>query len=358
MTDFNTLEINKYSKINKKIYKSQRFYSTLNKDKNPSTNEDKDSNNNALLDIYQKINNKSVAARYLNIEESKSIIYQENNNKSGIYMFINKQTGSYYIGSSNNLGKRLSGYLSKNFLDREILKTKSKIYSALLKYGYGNFELIILEHCDIVELIKKEQYFMDLYKPDYNILKFAGSSMGFRHSEETIIKFKNRELTDEQKLKLQKHMENLNIELNMKKRIKVEIFDLVDNVNNSYDSIRDAADAIGTDLKTIKNPEKSTEIIIPYRGRYVITILRNEISDTDYEKRIELARENIELGFNNWKKALGIKILVNNIQTNETIEYDSISEVSKVLKVTRRTVSKRLEDQKLINNLYKLYYKE
>lgn len=33
---------------------------------------------------------------------------------------------------------------------------------------------------------------MDFYKPSYNILKIAGSSFGFSHSIETIIKLKQR----------------------------------------------------------------------------------------------------------------------------------------------------------------------
>lgn len=33
--------------------------------------------------------------------------------------------------------------------------------------------------------MEREQYFLDLLKPQYNILKTAGSLMGFQHSEET-----------------------------------------------------------------------------------------------------------------------------------------------------------------------------
>jgi hypothetical protein len=34
---------------------------------------------------------------------------------------------------------------------------------------------------------------MDTFKPEYNILKNAGSCLGFKHSIETKLKFKNRE---------------------------------------------------------------------------------------------------------------------------------------------------------------------
>jgi len=46
-----------------------------------------------------------------------------------------------------------------------ILKTKkSLIYDALLKYGYNNFTLEILEYCKIDILIEREQYYINHFK--------------------------------------------------------------------------------------------------------------------------------------------------------------------------------------------------
>jgi len=57
------------------------------------------------------------------------------------------------------------------------------IYKALVKYGYSSFKLEILENCEPNILIEREQYYLDLLNPEYNILKKAGSLLGFRHSE-------------------------------------------------------------------------------------------------------------------------------------------------------------------------------
>jgi group I intron endonuclease len=54
-----------------------------------------------------------------------------------------------------------------------------------IKYGYSNFKLIILEYCDTSVIIKREQYYIDELKPDYNINPTAGSLLGFKHSEYT-----------------------------------------------------------------------------------------------------------------------------------------------------------------------------
>lgn len=43
------------------------------------------------------------------------------------------------------------------------------------KHGYSNFSLEILEYCNPSECIKKEQYYIDLLSPEYNLLKQAGS---------------------------------------------------------------------------------------------------------------------------------------------------------------------------------------
>lgn len=62
------------------------------------------------------------------------------------------------------------------------------IYKAWLKYGHSNFSLSILEYCEPDKCIEREQYYIDFFKPEYNILQTAGSSLGYKHSEEAIEK--------------------------------------------------------------------------------------------------------------------------------------------------------------------------
>jgi group I intron endonuclease len=42
-----------------------------------------------------------------------------------------------------------------------------------LKYGSAKFSVEILEYCEPSEVFKREQYYFDLVKPEYNILKTA-----------------------------------------------------------------------------------------------------------------------------------------------------------------------------------------
>lgn len=71
-----------------------------------------------------------------------------------------------------DLRRRLLEYYNVN----RLLNEKSmNINVALLKYGYNNFSLTILEFCDLDSLMSKEKHYFEVYDPEYNILKTPGS---------------------------------------------------------------------------------------------------------------------------------------------------------------------------------------
>ena len=63
------------------------------------------------------------------------------------------------------------------------------ICRALLKEGYSAFRIENLEYCDPSLVIMREQYYIDLLNPEYNILKVAGSLFGYKHSPESLLFF-------------------------------------------------------------------------------------------------------------------------------------------------------------------------
>jgi group I intron endonuclease len=60
-----------------------------------------------------------------------------------------------------------------------------RIHSALLKYGYENFSLYILEYCNSSIIIEREQYYIYLLNPLYNICRIAGSTLEKEHTAKT-----------------------------------------------------------------------------------------------------------------------------------------------------------------------------
>lgn len=197
---------------------------------------------------------------YTNADTLKDLIIQENKEKSGVYRWRHLITGKSYVGSSINLGRRFRDYYNYNFITH--VKNKNMyIYRSILKHGYSHFKLEILEYCTVEDIRAREQYYLDLLNPEYNLLQTAGSSLGFKHSEESLAK-------------MRKHLDKLNAE----KGFKVEVLDTKTNSIAVYDSARQAAKAIGCDKDTILYQEKRLakgNLEAPLlKKRYTIKIIR------------------------------------------------------------------------------------
>lgn len=130
---------------------------------------------------------------YLNADKDKLEILMDNKRKTGIYLWTHNESGNTYVGSAIDLSKRLSVYYSMPTL----INKKNYIYKALLFHGYSSFTLMILEYINISNLdknkikdliLEREQYYIDTLNPEYNILKVAGNSLGYKHLEESLIK--------------------------------------------------------------------------------------------------------------------------------------------------------------------------
>ena len=124
---------------------------------------------------------------YSNADIMKSQIVKDNKNKSGIYLWTNIISGKTYVGSSINLSQRFKSYFTYSHIS-DPKRSNSLIHRALIKYGYSNFQLEILEYCETTLCQQLEQHYIDLLQPEYNILKIAGSSKGFKHTEKALKK--------------------------------------------------------------------------------------------------------------------------------------------------------------------------
>ena len=88
-----------------------------------------------------------------------------------------------YIGSSDNLNRRFSEYFNTNYL---LKRNYMIICCALLKHGYSNFSLTILEYCSPDKCLIREKHYWDLFKPEYNIAQDPTAPMSGRtHSDES-----------------------------------------------------------------------------------------------------------------------------------------------------------------------------
>ncbi len=136
--------------------------------------------------IFEKLNNIQCETKFIDIQNNRVNILLNTKDKAGVYMFFNLITGDTYVGSSVNLARRFRVHMSN------VNSINLPLYNSINKYGPNNFVYLVLQYCDKLEevCLGLEQHFLDFHKPQYNILKLAGSSQGFKHSPETIARLK------------------------------------------------------------------------------------------------------------------------------------------------------------------------
>lgn len=103
---------------------------------------------------------------------------------TGIYKIVNSSNGKEYIGSAVHLGRRRNLHLCQL---RSGAHRNKKLQSAWDKHGEGAFKFETVLFCDRADLLFYEQIMIDGFNSvdaGYNILRVAGSGMGFKHGED------------------------------------------------------------------------------------------------------------------------------------------------------------------------------
>lgn len=107
-----------------------------------------------------------------------------NDKAFGIYQIKNLITGQIYVGSTSQSFKKRWGFWGTVL--RQGNYNNRHLQAAWNKYGESNFEFSILEIVPRKEIvIEREQFYIDLLKPEYNKAPIAGSSLRCKHTEET-----------------------------------------------------------------------------------------------------------------------------------------------------------------------------
>lgn len=92
---------------------------------------------------------------------------------SGIYKITNKINNNSYIGSSKNIEKRWNKHI-RNSNNPNSKEYEYPIYRAIRKYKINNFSFEIIEALQTDDqsiLLEREQYYYDLYSPEYNQMR-------------------------------------------------------------------------------------------------------------------------------------------------------------------------------------------
>jgi group I intron endonuclease len=134
------------------------------------------------------VNRKKSIIEFNNLDQTKNLKAAKEtlSGRVGVYSIICNVTGAIYIGSSIDIGNRLVRHLVDN-------KTNEHLQNAIKKYGLDYFTFVVVEFCDLKVLLQREQHYLDILfslptNLRYNFLPTAGSSLGYKHTEEALAK--------------------------------------------------------------------------------------------------------------------------------------------------------------------------
>lgn len=102
--------------------------------------------------------------------------------KSGIYKITNLVNDKSYIGSSINIYNRKHTHSTKLKNNNH---SNKHLQAAYIKYGSDEFIFEVLEYCEKDKLVERENYYINLIKPEYNTRIEAENNLGLACSENT-----------------------------------------------------------------------------------------------------------------------------------------------------------------------------
>ena len=196
------------------------------------------------------------------------------------------------------------------------------ICRALIKYGYSNFRLEILEYCATEDLTARENYYINLFTPEYNIVQQSNtmpSRFGYSHSKSTIAKIAKAQPS----------------------RVTVSVKDLLTNTVKTYDSMAQANKNLNLPVGRVKNYLASVKQGKLLNNRYVITKL-----ETTYVKPVKVVES--------WR--IGKKIEVLDIDTHISTVYSSMRSAALAIGVQHSTIHKYLRLDVPYKDKYKFSY--
>jgi hypothetical protein len=191
---------------------------------------------------------------------------------------------------------------------------------ALLKYGYSNFTLEILEYCDKNIVIDRENHYFNLFKPEYNVAKLAGQPPKFEYTSEI-----RKKISDTLK-EYYKDPENLKTSSLVQKGHNLIVIDIINNNVTEFHAIKAAAKVLNIDRRIITKSLKS-DLDILILDRYIFKSIGN-LQDLKTKDQVS-------------SKSLNVLDLETNIKTT----YLSISSAAEALNVYPQSLSTYLRNK-------------
>jgi hypothetical protein len=249
----------------------------------------------------------------------------------GIYK-ITSPSNKIYIGQSLNIKRRFKHYSNLNGI-----KSQSKIYHSLKKYGYENHIFEIIEECSVDELNVREEYWIRLYQSHViglNICEggnsFGKCNRGKKRSEDIKNKISNTKKLNPKIFTPELIMKSRQSSTTSKKIFQ---YDLQGNFINEYPSINEAArqngirnDGISNCIRGKQNTAYNYQWFIEFQDK-----VNPIISRSKPERWV---------GNRNLKADNNLEEILHLYSIGYTISY-----ISRKFKIHRDAIKKRIKDK-------------
>src|SRR4051812_4788236 len=91
----------------------------------------------------------------------------------GIYSITHVSSGRSYIGSARNIERRWRAHKTRLKHNKH---HSQYLQNAWNKYGQDAFSWMVIEQCDELVLMQREQHYLN-HRPAFNVALFAGAPM-------------------------------------------------------------------------------------------------------------------------------------------------------------------------------------
>ena len=274
--------------------------------------------------------------------------------KTGIYIITNDIDARVYIGSATSFKQRYATHRNKIMLNENC---NPKLKNFANKYGIEHLTFSAVHACCKEDLLKVEQMYLDVFQPfddnGFNIVRKAGSPIGYKHTQEAKDKMKGRTgmRWDEEHIKyfseIKKGIKRAESTKTKLREYYAEITKPVIAYNQDgfvaeYSSAMEASIQMGVKKNIIKNSLRG----VSKTSNGFVFIYKENVRDGIMEE--------IKKRYNNEC----IKpLIIEDVISGKTFTTNSIVELCKIINSKPPSVVSAIKNSRLLYKRYKIWYK-
>ncbi|MGL4790092.1 MAG: GIY-YIG nuclease family protein [Anaerotignaceae bacterium] len=274
--------------------------------------------------------------------------------KTGIYIITNDIDARIYIGSATSFKQRYATHRNKIMLNENC---NPKLRNFANKYGIERLTFSAVHACCKEDLLKVEQMYLDVFQPfddnGFNIVRKAGSPIGYKHTQEAKDKMKGRlgpRWNEEQKKYFSEIKKGIPAKDGMKKKLREHYVDITKSVMvynqdgfvAEYPSAMEASIQMGVPKNLIKSSVRNKN---KTANGLVFIYKENVTENIDDEIKRRYNNDCIK------------PLIVTDVISGETFNTNSVTELCKIINSKPPSIVSAIKKSRLLYGRYKISYK-